>query len=182
MSPLTLSVIALACILAGTVVGMLLRNKLPEDHLGSDAKDLLKLGAGLIGTIAALVLGLPIASAKTSFDTQVTQVKQLTADVILLDQLLAQYGPEAAAVRNLLRGAVECRFPAYRYVALLRRCNSVKVRVECRRHLARTGRGSRMDNVRFRPIADLPCTRNPQDAMPASDSKRTPSGHLRQHS
>jgi hypothetical protein len=107
MSPLTLSVIALACILAGAVVGMLLRNKLPEDHLGSDAKDLLKLGAGLIGTIAALVLGLLIASAKTSFDTQVTQIKQLTADVILLDQLLAQYGPEAATVRNLLRGAVD---------------------------------------------------------------------------
>jgi hypothetical protein len=107
MSPLSLSVIALACILAGTLVGMLLRNKLPEDHLGSDAKDVLKLGAGLIGTIAALVLGLLIASAKTSFDTQVTQVRQLTADFILLDQLLAQYGPEAATVRNLLRGAVD---------------------------------------------------------------------------
>jgi hypothetical protein len=65
-----------------------------------------RLGAGLIGTIAALVPGLLIASAKTSFDTQVNQVKQLTADVILLDQLLALYGPEAATVRNLLRSAV----------------------------------------------------------------------------
>jgi hypothetical protein len=107
MSPLTLSLIAFACILAGTLVGMLLRNKLPEQHLGSDAKDVVRLGAGLIGTIAALVLGLLIASAKSSFDTQGTQVKELTADVILLDQLLAQYGPEAAAVRNLLRGAVD---------------------------------------------------------------------------
>jgi hypothetical protein len=106
MSPLTLSVIAFACILAGTLVGMLLRNRVPENHLESDAKDVVRLGAGLIGTIAALVLGLLIASAKSSFDTQVNQVKQLTADVILLDQLLAQYGPEAATVRNLLRGAV----------------------------------------------------------------------------
>src|SRR5262245_59639201 len=73
MSPLALSVIAFACILAGTLVGMLLRNRLPENHLGSDAKDVVRLGAGLIGTIAALVLGLLIASAKTSFDTQVTQ-------------------------------------------------------------------------------------------------------------
>jgi hypothetical protein len=107
MSPLTLAVIAFACILAGTLIGMLLRNKLPENHLDSDAKDVVKLGAGLIGTIAALVLGLLIASAKTSFDTQVTQVKQLTADVILLDQLLTHYGPEAATVRTLLRGAVD---------------------------------------------------------------------------
>ena len=107
MSPLTSSVIAFACILAGTLVGMLLRNKVAEEHLSSDAKDVVRLGAGLIGTIAALVLGLLIASAKTSFDTQVTQVKQLTADVILLDQLLAQYGPQAAEVRKLLRGAVD---------------------------------------------------------------------------
>src|SRR4029450_7161814 len=107
MSPLTLSVIAFTCILAGTLVGMVLRNKLPENHLGSDAKDVVRLGAGLIGTIAALVLGLLIGWAKTSFDRQVPQVNQLTADVILLDQLLAQYGPESATVRNLLRGAVD---------------------------------------------------------------------------
>ena len=107
MSPLTLSVIALACILAGALLGMFLRNRLPEQHLGSDARDVVRLGAGLIGTIAALVLGLLIASAKTSYDTQVDQVKQLTADVILLDQLLALYGPEAATVRNLLRSAVD---------------------------------------------------------------------------
>jgi len=107
MSPLSLSIIALACILAGTLVGMLLRNRVPDHHLGSDAKDVVRLGAGLIGTIAALVLGLLIASAKSSFDAQSTQVRQLTADVILLDQLLAQYGPEAATVRKLLRGAVD---------------------------------------------------------------------------
>src|SRR5262249_616837 len=106
MSPLSLSVIAFACILAGTTVGMLLRSKVPGHHLGSDAKDVVRLGAGLIGTIAALVLGLLIASAKSSFDAQDTQVKQLTADVILLDQLLAQYGPQTAEVRKLLRGAV----------------------------------------------------------------------------
>src|SRR5262249_59901878 len=107
MASIALSLIAFACILAGTVVGMLLRNKLRDHYLGSDAKDVVRLGAGLIGTIAALVLGLLIASAKTSFDTQVTQVKQLTADVILLDQLLTHYGPEAATVRNLLRDAVD---------------------------------------------------------------------------
>jgi hypothetical protein len=107
MSPLTLSIVAFACTLAGTLVGILLRTKVPQSHLSSDAKDVVRLGAGLIGTIAALVLGLLIASAKTSFDTQVTQVKQVTADVILLDQLLAQYGSEAVTVRNLLRAAVD---------------------------------------------------------------------------
>ncbi|MGE5165553.1 MAG: hypothetical protein ACM3IH_16205 [Sphingobacteriales bacterium] len=107
MNPITLSVIAFVCILVGSLVGILLRHMLPEHHLSSDAKDVVRLGAGLIGTIAALVLGLLIASAKTSFDTQASDVKQLTANVILLDQLLAQYGPEAATVRHLLRRAVD---------------------------------------------------------------------------
>ena len=80
---------------------------LPEQYLSPDTKDLVRLGAGLIATIAALVLGLLIASAKSSADTQSNQVKQLTADIILLDQLLAQYGPETAAVRNSLRRAVD---------------------------------------------------------------------------
>lgn len=64
------------------------------------------MGSGLIGTIGALVLGLLIASAKNTFDTQNTQIKQVTANLILLDQLLAQYGPEAATLRQLMRSHV----------------------------------------------------------------------------
>jgi hypothetical protein len=64
---------------------------------------MLRLGTGLIGTIAALVLGLLIASANSTFETQSSQVQQLTANVVLLDQTLAQYGPETASVRHLLR-------------------------------------------------------------------------------
>jgi hypothetical protein len=60
----------------------------------------------LIGTIAALVLGLLIASASGSYQTQRGQVQHMTADIILLDDLLAQYGPEAQPARELLRRAV----------------------------------------------------------------------------
>ena len=66
----------------------------------------MRLGTGLIATIAALVLGLLISSAKTSFDTQTSQVQHVTADVVLLDQLLAHYGPEARDARDLLRRAI----------------------------------------------------------------------------
>ena len=53
------------------------------------------MATGLIGTLAALVLGLLIASAKSTYDQKTNQVRQLTATMILLDDLLAQYGPEA---------------------------------------------------------------------------------------
>src|SRR6266571_8264779 len=75
MSPMAMSFIAFACIFAGTFLGMFLRNKLPGHHLSGDTKDVVRLGTGLIGTIAALVLGL--LSANSTYETQSSQVKQL---------------------------------------------------------------------------------------------------------
>ena len=106
MGPLLMSVTVFVCVLGGTAFGMFLRTRLPEHHLSGDTKDVVKLGTGLIGTIAALVLGLLIASANGTFQTQSGQVQQLTADVVLLDQTLAQYGPETNFARNLLRRGV----------------------------------------------------------------------------
>ena len=106
MSAIALSCITFVCISGGVIIGIFLRRVLPEHHLSTDAKDVVRLGTGLIGTIAALVLGLLIASAKNSYDTQSTQINQMTANIVLLDGLLAQYGPEAVAERNLLRRAI----------------------------------------------------------------------------
>src|ERR1700735_1742328 len=92
--------------LAGIYLGSLLRNKLPQHHLSKDSQDVVRLGVGLIATMAALVVGLLIASAKSSFDTQSGQVRQITADIVLLDNLLAQYGPEAAPLRAEIRTAI----------------------------------------------------------------------------
>ena len=89
-----MSAIVFVCVLGGAFLGMFLRYKLPKHHLSGETKDVVKLGTGLIGTIAALVLGLLIASANSTFQTQSSQVQQLIANVIFLDQTLAQYGPE----------------------------------------------------------------------------------------
>jgi Protein of unknown function (DUF4239) len=106
VSPILMSVIVFACVLGGMFLGIFLRNRLPEHHLSGDTKDVVRLGTGLIGTIAALVLGLLIASANSTYETQSSQVQQLTANIVLLDRTLAQYGPETASARNLLRRGV----------------------------------------------------------------------------
>jgi hypothetical protein len=80
--------------------------RLPAPHVSAESKDVVKLGMGLIGTMAALVLGLLIASAKGSFDTQRNEFIQLSANVILLDRALGRYGPEAKPARDLLRQTV----------------------------------------------------------------------------
>ena len=58
------------------------------------------------GLLARQVDGLLIASASSTYETQSSQVKQLTASIVLLDRTLAQYGPETDSARNLLRRGV----------------------------------------------------------------------------
>src|SRR2546430_17090666 len=102
MNALALTCITFVCISGGALLGMFL----PGHHLSTDDKDVVRLGTGLIGTIAALVLGLLIGSAKSSYDTQSTQIKQMTANIVLLDRFLEENGPKTGAVRNLLRRGV----------------------------------------------------------------------------
>jgi len=106
MSAMTTGAIVFACVFGGALLGMLLRRILPDDHLSSDSKDVVKLGMGLIGTMAALVLSLLISSAKGSYDTQSSEVAQLSVNIKLLDRSLAHYGPEARQARDLLRDSV----------------------------------------------------------------------------
>jgi Protein of unknown function (DUF4239) len=103
MSPVTIGWIVFACVFGGALIGMTLRRNLPEHHLSADSKDVIKMGTGLTATMAALVLALLIASAKSSYDAQRNELTQFSANVILIDRGLAHYGPEAKGARDLLR-------------------------------------------------------------------------------
>ena len=92
----------LACVFGGALFGMFLSTVLPEHHLSEASKDIVKLVTGLIATLAALVLGLLVASAKNAFDTANEGFRQSAARIILLDRTLAQYGPETKEVREML--------------------------------------------------------------------------------
>lgn len=108
LAPL-ISLIAFAAIMAGVFIGASLRRVLPKTHLGEDSKDMAKIGAGFIATLVALVLGLLIASSKSSFDTKVDEVERSSAKIILLDRQLRQYGDQTRAVRELLREVLVSR-------------------------------------------------------------------------
>lgn len=108
VSPWLVSVMVFACVYGGALVGFALR--VPEHHRDSDSRDVLKVGTGLVGTMAALVLGLLVASAKSSYDAQRDELIQVSADVALLDRGLAHYGPGAEAARAQLKATVEGSF------------------------------------------------------------------------
>ena len=106
MSSLAIAGLVFACVFASALLAMLVGRALPPSHLSGESKDVVKLGLGVVATLTALVLGLLIASAKGTYDTQSNSIKQLSANVMLLDRLLARYGPETKEERELLRRAV----------------------------------------------------------------------------
>jgi hypothetical protein len=106
MSPLSTSLVVGLVLVAGALSGVGLRRFLPEGHLDQHTKDIVRLGAGLMATIVGLVLGLLISSAKATYDTQRDEVRQMTASVVVVDNLLDQYGAQSRPARLALRKAI----------------------------------------------------------------------------
>jgi len=106
MSSVTISLIVFGVVFGGAMLGMMLRAILPQNHLNDASKDVVKMGMGLVATMAALVLGLLVSSAKSSYDAQSSELNGVSSDIILLDRTLAHYGPEAKEARDLLRSSV----------------------------------------------------------------------------
>ena len=106
MASTTTSLIAFGCIFGGAFIGMLLRTILPERHFTNEAKDVFRLGIGLITTMTALVLGLLVSTAKGSYDARRNQLTEIAADAILIDRSLALYGSDASVARSALHDLV----------------------------------------------------------------------------
>jgi hypothetical protein len=116
VSAMAIGWVVFALVFGSALLAMFVHTALPEHHLSSDSKDVVKLGVALIATMSALVLSLLVASAKSSFDTRSNQLVQVSADVILLDRVLARYGSETKEARAVLQrsaaAAVERFWPA----------------------------------------------------------------------
>ena len=107
MSSITISAGAFVLVFGGALLGTFLGARLPKHHLTAENKEVVRLAMALVGTLAGMALGLLIGSAKTYYDTQGNELTQMSANVARLGELLEQYGPEAHAVHETLRLAVE---------------------------------------------------------------------------
>ena len=106
MSSIATATVVLACVVGSALLGMFIRARLPDHHLSPETKDSVKLAMGLVATMVALILGLLIASAKSSFDAERNGVAQMAAKIVFLDRMLVDYGPETTEARQLLRHSV----------------------------------------------------------------------------
>jgi len=103
----TIALSSFGLILVSIGGGLLLRYKLPDEHLSGDSKEVIRLATALIGTMAAVVVALLFASTRSSYEATNSNVARLTAGVVELDQLLKEYGgQESVMLRQALRGDV----------------------------------------------------------------------------
>lgn len=105
MSPLGIGLIVFVCTFGSAMLGFYLRTVLPDHHLSNDSMRVVTLSTSLIATLAAVVLGLLISSARTSFDSISNEITQTASTVVLLDRSLANYRPETKEIRDLLHRA-----------------------------------------------------------------------------
>ena len=114
MNALLTALVTFAGIVAGAWFGGYLRKVLPKHHLTAETESAVRIGIGLIATMAALVLGFLLASAKGSFDTKSEEIRISAAKLILLDRNLRQYGAEAEPIRAARGGQGEAGPPVGR--------------------------------------------------------------------
>jgi uncharacterized membrane protein YqgA involved in biofilm formation len=108
-TPLIIGCIVFLILLAGALTGWTVRQRLPAHHLSDDTKSLVSVSMAVVATVSALVLGLLISNANTSFGAIEGEVTALSAQILRLDQMLRRYGPDAKPARDTLRQYAEHR-------------------------------------------------------------------------
>ena len=98
-----IGLITFGLLLVAIVAGM----RFSEERFDKSTKETVKLAVSLVSTMSALVLGLLVSSAKSSYDTVRSEVIEMSAKAVFVDRLLQGYGPDAAEARTRLREAME---------------------------------------------------------------------------
>ena len=107
MSSIAVSSIVFASIFGSGLVGMAVRRATPADYLGPGEKEVARLVTGLMTTMAAIVLGMLVSSAKASYDARTNEVAEISSEIVTIDRMMSKYGTETADVRAQFRLLVE---------------------------------------------------------------------------
>jgi hypothetical protein len=97
MNPVLTGTLVFACLGSAVFLGMRVRAALPEGHLSPETKDAVKVGMGFVSTMAALVLGLLVASTKGAYETKKSEVTQMA---LRLFSSIAPWQPTVLRLRK----------------------------------------------------------------------------------
>jgi Protein of unknown function (DUF4239) len=107
MSVLVMSALVFVLVFGGALAGMAVRRVKPDERFVPEARDSIRLAIGLVVTMTGLVLGMLVSSGKTFYDSEKSQVAELSSEVIFINDLLRAYGPEAIPLRVEAHDIVE---------------------------------------------------------------------------
>jgi hypothetical protein len=97
-----MSVMIIAILFGSAMITMFAARFLPDHHLSTETKGVVSVSVAVVGTLSALVVGLLISTANSSFMSKAQDIAGISANVISLDRLMRRYGPEAQDSRVLL--------------------------------------------------------------------------------
>ncbi len=80
-----------------------MRQHLPQHNLSEETKSVVSASMAMVATVSALVLGLLISNANTTFIALGGEVTTLSAQILRLDGILRGYGPGANPARERLQ-------------------------------------------------------------------------------
>jgi Protein of unknown function (DUF4239) len=106
MHSILISSMVFITIFGAALLGMFVRRLIPDEHLGTDAKDAIRLLTGITATMSGLVLGMLVSSANSYYQARTSEVAEIASDVVAIDRLLTQYGPETGEIRLQFRQLV----------------------------------------------------------------------------
>ena len=99
--------VAVAILTFGSgLLGLYLQKRLPQTHLSGGSKDMILAVIGLLTLLLALVLGTLVGNTYAFFAMQKSELETMASRALLVDQALAEYGPEAKPARNLMKEAL----------------------------------------------------------------------------
>ena len=107
MEAILVSSAVFVVVFGGALAGMRLRLVLPQNQLGPEVKDVVRLAVGLLVTMTALVLGMLVSTANSSYQQRKDQLTEMASDFVGVDRLLGSYGPETQAAREELHSLAE---------------------------------------------------------------------------
>ena len=113
MSIVLVSILIFVATLGAGLAGLFVHSKLPAEQKSDSARAVVGQVAGLVSLLLALVLGTLIGTSFAFYGGQRTGLEGLSAQILELDQALAQYGPETKPARERLKQATQKAYDAF---------------------------------------------------------------------
>jgi hypothetical protein len=107
------SVLTFVVTLGAGLLGLYAHKHLPPEQKNESARSIVGQVSGLVSILLAIVLGTLIGTSFAFFGGQKTALEALSAQILELDQALAQYGPETKPARDRLKQNAEHAYDVF---------------------------------------------------------------------